>query len=52
MDMGSPRVIRFFQDAGNAIAPASMRSVAEIATGVTSSLLTRAADVVLRSAAD
>jgi flavin prenyltransferase len=30
------------------VAPCSMRSMAEIATGVTSSLLTRAADVVLK----
>jgi 4-hydroxy-3-polyprenylbenzoate decarboxylase len=30
------------------VAPASMRTVGEIATGVTSSLLTRAADVMLK----
>ncbi len=37
-----------FQTMGMIIAPCSMRSVGEIASGVTSSLLTRAADVVLK----
>ncbi|MDO8860268.1 UbiX family flavin prenyltransferase [Haliea sp. E1-2-M8] len=37
-----------FRTAGMLIAPCSIRSMAEIATGVTSSLLTRAADVVLK----
>ncbi|PLW83581.1 3-octaprenyl-4-hydroxybenzoate carboxy-lyase [Kineobactrum sediminis] len=37
-----------FVTAGMLIAPCSIRSMAEIATGVTSSLLTRAADVVLK----
>ncbi len=37
-----------FQTLGMIIAPCSMRSMAEIATGVTSTLLTRAADVVLK----
>ncbi|HEY5208074.1 MAG TPA: UbiX family flavin prenyltransferase [Stellaceae bacterium] len=37
-----------FQTLGMLIAPCSIRSMAEIATGVTSSLLTRAADVVLK----
>lgn len=37
-----------FQTMGMIIAPCSVRSLAEIASGVTSSLLTRAADVVLK----
>lgn len=37
-----------FQTIGMIVAPCSMRSLAEIATGVTSSLLTRAAEVVLK----
>ena len=37
-----------FPTAGMVIAPCSVRTMSEIATGVTSSLLTRAADVVLK----
>lgn len=37
-----------FRTVGMIVAPCSMRSLAEIATGVTSSLLTRSADVVLK----
>lgn len=37
-----------FPTMGMVIAPCSVRSMSEIATGVTSSLLTRAADVVLK----
>lgn len=37
-----------FKTRGMIVAPCSMRSMSEIATGVTSGLLTRAADVVLK----
>jgi len=37
-----------FRAAGMIVAPCSMRSLAEIATGATTSLLTRAADVTLK----
>lgn len=47
-DVGAPCSSGSFPTEGMIIAPCSMRSLAEIATGVTSSLLTRAADVVLK----
>lgn len=47
-DVGAPMSSGSFLTRGMLIAPASMRSVGEIATGVTSSLLSRAADVVLK----
>lgn len=47
-DVGAPISSGSFRTLGMLIAPCSMRSLAEIASGVTSSLLTRAADVVLK----
>ncbi|MBF6193672.1 UbiX family flavin prenyltransferase [Nocardia sp. CDC186] len=47
-DVGAPLSSGSFHTRGMLIAPASMRSVGEIASGVTSSLLTRAADVTLK----
>ena len=47
-DVGATIASGSFETMGMLIAPCSMRSLAEIATGVTSSLLTRAADVVLK----
>jgi 4-hydroxy-3-polyprenylbenzoate decarboxylase len=47
-DVGAPIASGSFQTMGMVIAPCSVRSMAEIATGVTASLLTRAADVVLK----
>jgi 4-hydroxy-3-polyprenylbenzoate decarboxylase len=47
-DVGAPISSGSFKTLGMLIAPCSMRSLAEIATGVTSSLVTRAADVVLK----
>ncbi len=47
-DVGAAISSGSFQTMGMVIAPCSVRSMSEIATGVTSSLLTRAADVVLK----
>lgn len=47
-DVGAAIASGSFRTLGMVIAPCSMRTLAEIATGVTSSLLTRAADVVLK----
>lgn len=47
-DVGAACSSGSFGTAGMIIAPCSMRSLAEIATGVTTSLLTRSADVVLK----
>lgn len=47
-DMGAAIASGSFKTMGMIIAPCSMRSLAEIATGMSSSLLTRAADVVLK----
>lgn len=47
-DLGAPLSSGSFRTLGMLIAPASMRTVGEIASGVTSSLLSRAADVTLK----
>jgi 4-hydroxy-3-polyprenylbenzoate decarboxylase len=47
-DLAAPISSGSFPAMGMIIAPCSVRSMAEIATGVTSSLLTRAADVTLK----
>lgn len=47
-DMGAAISSGSVKTMGMIIAPCSVRSLAEIATGVTTSLLTRAADVVLK----
>ncbi len=47
-DVGAPIASGSFQTLGMLIAPCSVRTMSEIATGVTSNLLTRAADVVLK----
>jgi 4-hydroxy-3-polyprenylbenzoate decarboxylase len=47
-DMASAISSGSFRTAGMIVAPCSMRSMSEIASGVTTTLLTRAADVVLK----
>jgi 4-hydroxy-3-polyprenylbenzoate decarboxylase len=47
-DMAAPISSGSFQTIGMVVAPCSIRSMAEIATGVTTTLLSRAADVVLK----
>ncbi|MBT6277947.1 MAG: UbiX family flavin prenyltransferase [Chromatiales bacterium] len=47
-DVGASISSGSFKTMGMLIAPCSVRTMSEIATGVTSSLLTRAADVVLK----
>ncbi len=47
-DIGAAISSGSFKTLGMVIAPCSIRTASEIATGVTSSLLTRAADVVLK----
>jgi flavin prenyltransferase len=47
-DMAAPISSGSFPTLGMIIAPCSIRSMSEIATGVTTTLLTRAADVVLK----
>lgn len=47
-DIGAAIASGSFRTLGMLVAPCSIRSMSEIATGVTSSLLSRAADVVLK----
>jgi|SRR5580658_15195 4-hydroxy-3-polyprenylbenzoate decarboxylase len=47
-DLAAPIASGSFKTLGMIVAPCSIRTMAEIATGVTSSLVTRAADVVLK----
>jgi len=47
-DIGAAIASGSFRRAGMIVAPCSVRSMSEIASGVTSTLLTRAADVVLK----
>jgi flavin prenyltransferase len=47
-DLGAAISSGSFRTMGMIVAPCSVRSLAEIATGVTTNLLTRAADVVLK----
>ncbi len=48
VDIGAAIASGSFKNAGMVIAPCSIRSMSEIATGTTAGLLTRAADVVLK----
>ena len=47
-DLAAPISSGSFKTIGMVVAPCSIRSIAEIATGVTTTLLSRAADVVLK----
>ena len=47
-DIGAPIASGSFRTRGMIVAPCSVRSMSEIATGVTTNLLTRAADVMLK----
>src|ERR1700742_191029 len=47
-DIAAPIASGSFKTSGMIVAPCSVRSMSEIATGVTTSLLTRAADVMLK----
>ena len=47
-DMAAPIASGSFKTAGMIVAPCSVRSMSEIASGVTTTLLTRSADVVLK----
>src|SRR3984957_15918928 len=47
-DIGAPIASGSFKTKGMIVAPCSVRTMSEIATGVTTSLLTRAADVMLK----
>lgn len=47
-DMAAPISSGSFKTIGMAVAPCSIRTMSEIASGVTTTLLTRAADVVLK----
>jgi 4-hydroxy-3-polyprenylbenzoate decarboxylase len=47
-DLAAPIASGSFRTAGMIVAPCSIRSMSEIATGVTSTLLTRSADVTLK----
>jgi len=47
-DIGAPIASGSFQTIGMLITPCSVKTMSEIATGVTSSLISRAADVILK----